>query len=316
MADPPPTFEDTAIIVVNFGSSKLLEVNLAPVAQGAPSALVVVVDNFSSRIEQVRVSELCARHGWSIVLSATNGGFGTGVNAGAQAALDAGRSILLVLNPDASIAATDMHRLVSRVRLDSSVLVAPVIWRSDGRMWFSGSDLLLADGRMSHPRHRGDRPPGEYREWVSGACFTISAQLWRATGGYDDDYFLYWEDVDFSQRVLEAGGRLFIDHGAAAIHDSGGTHVERVRGRAKSETYYYYNIRNRLIYAAKHLDEPLRSTWRKASLAVSLEILLQGGKGQFLWPSAPLRALYGGIRDGRRYLAAHPLLEGRDAPDR
>jgi GT2 family glycosyltransferase len=37
--------------------------------------------------------------------------------------------------------------------------------------------------------------------WLTGACLAVSKQVWQATGGFDPDYFLYWEDVDYSQRA-------------------------------------------------------------------------------------------------------------------
>ena len=52
------------IIVVNYGSSQLLEKNLTATARAVPTASIVVVDNFSSAQERDRVEELCAAQGW------------------------------------------------------------------------------------------------------------------------------------------------------------------------------------------------------------------------------------------------------------
>lgn len=291
-----------AIIVVNYGSSELLRQNLVPVAREAAGADIVVVDNFTSSAEQRAVLELCGQQGWRPVLLLTNTGFGEGVNAGARTALDDGADVLIVLNPDASICRPAIERLVGLVRDDPFVVAAPTIWRTDGRRWFSGSDLLLEDGRMSSPARRAAHPDRRFRAWLTGACFAISGELWQVLDGFDPDYFLYWEDVDLSWRVLEVGGQLVVDAEADAVHDAGGTHTQRLTGRAKSELYYYYNIRNRLMFAAKHIDvEDLRS-WLSVTRRVSYEILLQGGRAQFVRPWRPIRAYLRGIRDGRRFL--------------
>ena len=304
--DPVPPVDsvldlaDTAIVVVNYGSHRLLAENLVPMTIKTPSALIVIVDNFSSAAELVAVKTMCEAQGWMLVALDSNHGFGAGVNAGIAAALADRRVYFVVLNPDASIGESSLRRLVDSVRHDPLSMVAPLIRRSDGRMWFSGSDVLLDEGRMANPRTRASRPATPYREWISGACFVISATLWSRIGGFDGDYFLYWEDVDLSYRVVENGGSIRIDGTSSAVHDAGGTHTERTRGRAKSETYYYYNIRNRLVYAAKTLDPAQRRAWDRATLRVSYEILLRGGRVQFLRPVAPVRALIRGIRDGRR----------------
>jgi N-acetylglucosaminyl-diphospho-decaprenol L-rhamnosyltransferase len=294
-----------AVVVVNYGSHALLETNLAAVSSAAPEATYIVVDNFTSADEQAELARLGSAHDWTIVALSTNTGFGHGVNAGVDAAIAAGCTTILVLNPDASIGRESLERLISAVDADRTLMVAPIVRESNGRVWFGGADVLLDDGRMSNPRRRPEREGRPYRAWLSGACFAISAELWVRSGGFDPDYFLYWEDVDLSYRVQRVGGHLEVDAAAEAIHDEGGTHTQRLRWRAKSETYYYYNIRNRLVYAAKHIDGTGRRGWLKATPRVSYEILLQGGRTQFLLPWIPVRAYLKGIRDGRRFLAAH-----------
>jgi N-acetylglucosaminyl-diphospho-decaprenol L-rhamnosyltransferase len=194
---------------------------------------------------------------------------------------------------------------VAAVKEDKMVMVAPVIRRIDGHVWFSGSDLYLDDGRMGNPRRRIEQRNRPFREWITGACFALSANLWQTVGGFDADYFLYWEDVDLSFRVVEAGGRLIVDHDAEAIHDAGGTQSAERGARGKSEIYYYYNIRNRLVYAAKNLEGKQLAGWLRATPGASYEILRRGGRAQFLRPLPLVRALVRGIRDGRKFVAKH-----------
>jgi GT2 family glycosyltransferase len=293
------------VVVVNYGSHALLESNLAAVSSNTPEATYVVVDNFTTVAERQQVTTLGQQHHWSVVTLSTNTGFGHGVNIGVEAAIAAGCTTILVLNPDAIIERESLERLASAVADDHTLMVTPVVRGPSGRVWFGGADVLLDDGRMSNPRRRPEREGRPYRPWLSGACFAISAELWVKSGGFDADYFLYWEDVDISYRVQRAGGHLEVDNGAEAIHDEGGTHTQRLRWRAKSETYYYYNIRNRLVYASKHLDHQGITQWLRATPRVSYEILLQGGRAQFLLPWIPLRAYFRGIRDGRRFIRSH-----------
>ncbi|WP_040168203.1 glycosyltransferase family 2 protein [Microbacterium gorillae] len=289
------------IVVVNYASTTLLATNLVRVAAQVPDALVVVVDNLSTADERAVVTSLCVAHGWELVAPADNLGFGAGVNAGVARALDVGCTDLLILNPDAVVDGDAVHALRAAVAEDRLTLVSPIVRAADGRVWFGGSDLYLADGETRARRRRPEHPGAERVEWLSGACLMATAELWRATGGFQDDYFLYWEDVDLSRRVVAAGGTLRVLEDVEALHDEGATH--RAAGQvseAKSPTYYYFNIRNRLLFAVHHLDAKGIARWTRGTPRHAVRVLLRGGKRQFLHPVAPLRAAWRGMRDGRR----------------
>jgi hypothetical protein len=80
-------------------------------------------------------------------------------------------------------------------------------------------------------------------------------------------------------------------------HDAGGTQGAR-RGRAKSARYYYFNARNRLRFAARHLPRRQLLRWLASTPRVSLEILLQGGRRQLLRSPVPLLAVTAGAAAG------------------
>jgi len=287
-----------AVIVVNYGSSALLATNLVPLGRGLENAMIVVVDNLTDRTERAAVTELAAVEHWQLLTPDSNLGFGAGVNLGAARALELGATALLILNPDASIEPRAAEALVERSRRNPLALLCPRIVRPDGSTWFDGADLHLNDGRL---RNRAARPAHNWEPWLTGACLLATEELWRLVGGFDDDFFLYWEDVDLSHRVLAAGGRLEVCDDIVAVHAEGGTQGagHESAGEPKSATYYYYTIRNRLLFAAKHLDDAGYDRWLANSRAVAWEVLLQGGRRQFLRSLAPLLIAQRALRDGR-----------------
>lgn len=300
--DPMYRGDGLAIVVVDYGSSALLAEHLVAVEHELPAALIVVVHNPTSAAERQAVERLVAERGWTAVYPASNLGFGGGVNAGVAAALeDETTTTLMLLNPDASIGAEATALLVDRARQDPLTLVGPTVRRPDGRPWSSGHLLSMHSGAMrSLASTAPSDDPGPWMPWLSGACLVLSATLWRTVGGFDEDYFLYWEDVDLSKRVLDGGGSIVFLPEAVALHDEGGTHDDGTGGsRAKSPTYYYYNVVNRLRFAAVHLDDELRRRWLRGSPRASWQILLRGGRRQFLHPVAPLGSAWRGHRDGR-----------------
>lgn len=292
---------DVAVVVVNYGSSALLASNLATITYGHLDHRVVVVDNPTSGAERRAVRALGEEHGWTVVETPENLGFGGAVNVGAAAAWAAGASDLLVINPDAWIDETSVLMLAEATQEDRLLLVSPVVRSPEGKVWFAGLDLYLRDGSVKGRRRR-ENHPGEVREeWLSGACLWITREVWDLVGGFDDRYFLYWEDVDYSHRALVAGARLRVIEDATAVHDEGMTSREGdQRHEAKSETYYYYNIRNRMVFAAQHLSADDVRRWRAGMVPHAWSVLLRGGRRQFARPVRPLRAAWRGLRDGRR----------------
>lgn len=285
-----------ALVVVNYGSSGLLAANLPSSSEGVP--LVVVVDSWSGAAERATVRSLADEHGWSVVEPDRNTGFGGGCNLGAAHALRAGATSLVFLNPDARIEPAALASLVEQVEVDRALLLAPRIVDGRGRPWMSGlMDLRLADGTVRSSRHR---PPGaEVVEWVSGAAMALSAELWTATGGFDEDYFLYWEDVDLCRRVHDVGGTVRVDTSVTAVHDEGGTH-STAGSRAKSPLYYRYNIRNRALYASKWLAPADRRRWARQVPRTARDTLLTGGRRQFVQGTSPWSAYLRGVASAYR----------------
>ena len=294
-----------AVVVVNYGSHDLLARHLVETAGSLPGCSVVVVDNFTTLDERRQVECLCAEHGWTSLLLDDNLGFGSGMNK-AVASLGPGPTHVLLLNPDATVDQPSVEAMVEHVDQHPLTLVAPTVIRPDGSIWSTGVDLDLLSGDMrGWQRRTGEHDPALVQPWLSGACLLLRRDLWDRVGGFDDDFFLYWEDVDLSRKVLEAGGAVAVVPGATAVHDEGATHREADLQRAKSPTYYYYNTRNRLLFAAKHLPRRQLLRWCLTSPAAGYQILLRGGRRQLTQPRSSLvpamRGTFAGLRLVRRH---------------
>jgi glycosyltransferase involved in cell wall biosynthesis len=190
-------------------------------------------------------------------------------------------------------------------------LITPIVRSSDGRVVFSGSTVEAASGRIVgiKPDALGtarrvvlnpgapDATDAEYWPWLTAACLVVHRTLWEALAGFDDRFFLYWEDVDLSYRAQRLGARLVVRTDLVAVHDEGGTQGTR-RGRAKSTIYYRFNTRNRLAFAARHLSGRTLRGWILATPAQSWAILMRGGRRQLLHSPRPLAATIAGAAGG------------------
>ena len=285
--------DDVALVVVSYGSSALLAANL-PRTVGDSGVRVVVVDSFSGTGERDAVSRLTAEHGWELLTPPTNVGFGGGSNLGAGHALAAGARVLVFLNPDAWTDPAGLAALAAAARSSDRALVAPRIRRPDGSVYSSGLTYLhRADGTMTGLRASPDDVP-----WLSGACLAVGAELWAELGGFDEDYFLYWEDVDLSWRAVALGAGLEVVDDAHVVHDEGGT--QESRGRAKSETYYRYDIRNRMLFARKNLGPADVRRWRRTLPRAARAVALRGGRRQFVEGFGPWRGVARGVLEALR----------------
>jgi len=282
--------EVLAVVVVSYGSPDLLRRNLADAALPA-GAHVVVVDNFSTAENRDAVAELARECGWTLVAVPGNPGFGAGVNAGVEAARELGCRTFLFLNPDAVVSREVVSALWEHSLREPLALIAPRLVDGSGRVVFRGSRVDLSSGRTTAREVAADSA-----EWLTGACLVASDELMRRIGGFDERYFLYWEDVDLSVRAVRAGGSLVVRHDLVAVHDEGGTQGRS--GRTMSLLYYRYNSRNRLLFAARNLGRRRLLQWVLRTPSASWEILLRGGRRQLLRSPRPLWAAVAGSLAG------------------
>jgi N-acetylglucosaminyl-diphospho-decaprenol L-rhamnosyltransferase len=293
------------VVVVNFGSSQLLARNLAGIAwSAAPRAMVIVVDNWSSGAERRAITGLARRHGWELVALDTNLGFGAGVNRGVARALDRGCTHLLLLNPDVTIGAGSLSRLVAFSVDHPKTLVAPTVDRPDGTAWFVHGRLDRRTGLTRSTQGREQLGPDR---WLSGACLVTDREAWDLLGGFDERYFMYWEDVDLSQRLLERGGEL------AVVPDVRVTHSVRAtqRRRGRSARYGFHMCRNRLRFAVFNLPPADRVRWVRHAPAYMRRAVLGGWRAALRRPWLTAHAVAGTVA-GTGAVAAS-LVAGRSS---
>lgn len=174
---------------------------------------VQVVDHSGRRLPEERTEA----RGFAYLWNAANPGFGAGCNAGARG----GRApYLLFLNPDARLRPGALACLVAEAERS----------RREGFVGWEGTQAPRPHPRFCHPR------TGE-TDWCSGACWLVDRTAFEAVGGFDENLFLYGEDVELSWRLRAAGGRLKRVHGALFDHeDLPGTDREGKRQREETGT--------------------------------------------------------------------------------
>lgn len=280
-----------AVVVVNYGAHRMLAEHLTALT-GLPGVRVVVVDNLFSAGERAAVTALAADRGWTLVPVDGNPGFGAAVNEGVARAAAEGAEHVVLLNPDAVLAEPVLRALVGAAAADPDALVCPRITDATGAEWFAGGALDLRDGRT---RTRGVDVTAVAHPWVTGACLAFSLSLWQRVGGFDDRYFMYWEDIDLSLRVVAGGGRIVVRRDLEVTHLVGGTQD----GVGKSALYCRYNCRNRLLFAAVHVPDADLGRWVRSAPRYAVRLVQRGGRRALARrPGPPLRGAVRGTVEG------------------
>jgi N-acetylglucosaminyl-diphospho-decaprenol L-rhamnosyltransferase len=205
-----------SIVIVNWNTRDLLLALLGRLfTSPAIASEVLVVDNLSS---DGSVAAVRAAFPQAIVLpQATNGGFAFGVNRGLERAR--GRWILL-LNTDAEATWDALARFVAAAEAEPGAAVfGPRITDEDGRQQVSTwrehlprhylpQALFLGRLFASAPKDPATPPSATDVECVSGCVFLLRADVLPQVGGFDERFFMYYEEADFCARVRAAGHRV------------------------------------------------------------------------------------------------------------
>lgn len=250
-----------AAILVNFNAGNELRLALQSIADEFHGRAweAVVVDNASSD-GSADIAEGFAPQ-VRLLRNAQNLGFGRGVNQGIAAST---APVVLIMNPDCRLFAGAIGELEAVVtEYLHCAIVGPRILSPDGSVQGSARgdpDMMTGlFGRASALRRLLPRLPVSKRnvvdasiatvhgsavvDWVSGACMLAKRDALARVGGFDERYFLYWEDADLCRRLRHAGYHIRYVPVATAVHRVG--HSSRTaRGMATrafhQSAYLYY----------------------------------------------------------------------------
>jgi N-acetylglucosaminyl-diphospho-decaprenol L-rhamnosyltransferase len=257
MLNGPGAEPRVGVFIVNYNSVDQVEACISSL-RNEPVHAIYVIDNSNNPAE---LSELRRRfdgnHAVRIVHPSSNVGFGAGMNFGIRLASE--RDDLThywMLNPDTRVEPGSTDYLLQATHEHVNSVVSPLITTTiDNRevLWFAGGQVDLERGTVRHSqfgRKIGDeqRSPIE-SQYLSGAAPFLSRAVWESVGGFSEDFFLYWEDVEFSLRCSSLGIGLIVDPRARVWHQEGGTSGGNAAG--KSAIYYRWMSRNRIIVMSR-----------------------------------------------------------------
>ncbi|MFW8601578.1 glycosyltransferase family 2 protein [Desulfobacterota bacterium M19] len=233
---------DTAVIIVNYHSWEMLCRCVQSLKDhlGRPVYIIVVDNSEESECDEIRArySDL------ELIRVKENRGFAAGCNAGLRRALECEVDYILLLNPDTWLESDFLHSLLTVFAHDSRIgaagpkILSPHlpggIWNGGGQLnWFAGGTRKIVTEQSDGVSEVS---------FLSGCALLLRAEAVREAGFMAEEYFLYFEDTDYLQRLSRAGYKTVYVPRAEVLHEGSKT------VGFQSSRYVYYFSRNRIWF--------------------------------------------------------------------
>lgn len=249
-------YPQTAVVILNW-KDEIATANALESLRKADlcGAQIIVIDNGSDDGSEKRVKERFPEV--DLVKLHENKGYAGGCNAGIDRALALGCDAIFIMNDDVIVAPDFLIPLLQRC-LDQTVGIVggkiyspdePVRFQSCGAFinFWTGETQSRFEGQIDEGQADCEFEP----DYLSGAAFLITRRLIETVGGFEDRYFMYYEETDLCMRAQAVGLKVLY------VPESKVWHCERSRiGSPRQSLRQYYMLRNRIIFMRKHVRFP------------------------------------------------------------
>ncbi len=204
------------VVVVTYNPGETLDAFLASLGAAGAVASVTVVDSDSP---EKTAEPVAIRHGARFVAMDRNRGYGAAANVGAARG---SAPYVAICNADVVVGEGAFAALAAEGERDASVgALGPRILETDGTTYPSARPLpslvrgaghaLLGRVWPSNPFTRRYRPaleidgPAIDVGWLSGSCVVVRRRVFESVGGFDEGFFMFFEDVELGRQIGRAG---------------------------------------------------------------------------------------------------------------
>ena len=283
-----------AIIVLNWNTTELTKVTIDSLLKAKASDFtfqIVLVDN-GSKEECILELEKTYKSNplITILKSNINNGYAEGNNIGIRWALSQEYEYIMIANSDIRVDPEFLNILYTNIKKSKKLFLAPKIYFEKGYefhkdrylpsdlgkvFWAMGGKVDWSNVYASNIAI-DEVDKGQYNtlpatpDFISGCCFLVESKIFKDLGLFDNRYYLYMEDVDFSVRAKENNYQLKIIPTSVIWHINSGS------ASASSNIQDYFISRNRMLFSLYHT--PLRTKF--AIFRESIKILFHGRKWQ------------------------------------
>lgn len=244
MMDQPAMAASITVSLVSHGHGAMVQTIVAQLRRLPDVAKIVLTLNIPEQLamrEDVRVV---------IIHNQAPKGFGANHNA---AFLQCETSHFCVINPDVTLQGDVFPQLLACMQQTAAALVAPLVCSPSGALEDSMRTFPTLGGLIRKALGHGD---GAYApaqrsatfspDWVAGMFMLFDSKTFATLRGFDEGFFLYYEDVDICARVWVAGKKVVACTDARVTHDA-------QRASRRKLQYMFWHAKSMVRYLVKHV---------------------------------------------------------------
>ncbi|MEX2007825.1 MAG: glycosyltransferase family 2 protein [Candidatus Levyibacteriota bacterium] len=237
-------------VILTFNNEKTIPVLLDSLFPFKSRFKVIIADNRSTdkTLQQIKKYNFV-----KLIKNKKNLGFSAGNNVGIKYAFKKGADVIFLLNPDTVLPKNFLKNFQegTELLLNSNAvgIIGPKIYDEKGKLWSAGGTI---DERRYSAKLTGygSVDVGQYNanidlDYVSGTAIFIKKEVFEKIGLLKEDYFLYYEDVDFCFRAKKAGFKLAIDPNITITHNASSSVGKN------SSVMQYYMARNHMLFVER-----------------------------------------------------------------
>jgi GT2 family glycosyltransferase len=248
---PAPASPLVVAVVVNWNRGEdTLECLRSLEQQSYPRMGIIVVDNGSEDGSPESIQRNFP--GVELIRLSHNTGFAGGFNQGIERALSQGGDYVLILNNDTVSDRLMVEKLMGDIRPGTGVAFPKIYYYDDPRrIWSVGArrqflTLEMTD-KATGQLDRGQWDKVQERDYGTGCALLVPREVFAKIGLFDERYFAYYEDLDFSFRVKEAGFRMILVPEARLWHK-----VAQTSGGLDNPLERYLMAKGSVLFFGRH----------------------------------------------------------------
>lgn len=238
------------VVILNYNGKDVLKKCLLSVFKNDyPNFEIVLVDNNSTdgSLEAAK-ADFSKAH---FIKNGENLGYSAGNNVGIRFALERMAEYVLLLNNDVEVAKDFLSHLMNIAQQSQKIgILSPLIFHGITRqIWFSGGTISWL--RMKSFNEKSVKTEDFYESpFVTGCAMLVKKEVFKKIGLLDEDYFLYWEDADFSLRAGKAGFKKVVVTSSRVYHFE--------KSEKNKENKIYWLVISGLIFFRKNTPPYLK----------------------------------------------------------
>ncbi|MFN8575916.1 MAG: glycosyltransferase family 2 protein [Candidatus Sericytochromatia bacterium] len=265
---------EASLIIVNWNGAKLIDKCLESIEKTCNISMfeVIILDNDSKEDDIILIEGFTNKYNrlnLNIIKNGENLGFGKACNIGAKSAKG---KYLVFVNPDTILIEDSIKILIDDLKNENNVaLVAPKIIDEQLNTSLSpsvfpnilnriiGGESLIRFARILKFKKIGfiyiNLDEASYPDWIVGAFFILPKKIFSDIGGFDENIFMYWDEIDLCKKIITSGYKVKYNPSTKVIHIGGGTSKavpQLTIERQMQSEFYFFKKWNSLEYSIKY----------------------------------------------------------------